>query len=147
MVAHDDIKQILSVELLALSVQPNSRLDQFIDFQVLEVKFNGWVFVSRTGEPREEDFDMIDELVDEPLVEGMRKEGLLCPKLHDLDVLDPRQPTILELGAVVLGKGLWHFLSILSQPVSFRVPLLQLKLAFDDLVYLLFFCRFKLPNE
>ena len=95
LVSHDDIEQVLRVELLSLRVQPYPRFYQLIDLQVLKVQLNWWILIACTGQTREKDLDMVDELVDEPLVERVSKEGLLRPKLDYLDFLDPRQSTIL----------------------------------------------------
>ena len=118
MVSHDDIEQVLRVELLSLRVQSNPCLYQLVHLQILEVKLNWRVLIARASQAREEDLDMADELVDEPLVEGVSKEGLLRPELDYLDPLDPRQSTILQLRAIVLWKRLRHLLPVLRQPVA-----------------------------
>ena len=118
LVPHDDIEQVLRVELLSLRVQSNPCLNQLVHLQILEVKLNWRVLIARASQAREEDLDMADELVDEPLVEGVSKEGLLRPQLDYLDPLDPRQPTILQLRAIVLWKRLRHLLPVLRQPVA-----------------------------
>ena len=79
LVPHDDIEQVLRVELLSLRVQSNPCLNQLVHLQILEVKLNWRVLIARASQAREEDLDMADELVDEPLVEGVSEEGLLRP--------------------------------------------------------------------
>ena len=46
LVTHDHVEQILCVELLAFRVKTHSSLDQFVDFQVLEVQLNRWLGIS-----------------------------------------------------------------------------------------------------
>ena len=129
LVTHDHVEQVLGVELLALRVKADSSLNQLVDLEVLEVQLDGWPLVARGSEAGEEDLDVVDELVDQSLVERVREEGLLRPKLHDFDVLDLRHTVpVLDLSAVVLRVGLGHLLAVLSQPVALRVALLQLEL-------------------
>ena len=91
MVAHDDIKEVLGAELLAICIEAHPRLDQFVDLQVGEVKFDRWILVACACESREENLDVCDELVDQRLVKRVRKEGLLGPQFDNLHVLDSRQ--------------------------------------------------------
>ena len=101
----------------------------------MEVQLDGWLLVASAGEAREENFNVVDELVDESLVKGVREEGLLGPELHNLDMLNAGQlVSILDLSAVVLGERLGHFLPVLREPVPLAVLLLQVEFLLDGLV-------------
>ena len=54
MVAHNDIEEVLRVELLTFRVQAHSGLDQLVYLQVLEIQLNRRFFVPRALDPWEE---------------------------------------------------------------------------------------------
>ena len=123
MVTHDNIKEILRAKLLSLRVQTYPRLYQLIDLKVHEIKFNRWILVPGAGEAREEDLDVSNELVNERLVERVRKERLLSPQLDYFYMFDARQviSMVHQLGAFILRERLRHFLSVLREPVPLTV--------------------------
>ena len=91
----------------------------------------------------------MDELIYETLVERVRKKCLLCPQLYYLHVINPGKfaSMICQLSSFIFGKRLRHFLSVLSQPVSFAVLLLEQKLILDYLVNLFIFFFVELADE
>lgn len=123
MVTHDNIEEVLRAELLALRVQAYPRLYQLIDFKVHEIKLNRWILVPGAGEAWEEDLNVSNELVNERLIERVRKERILSPQFDYLYMFDARQviSMIRQLCALVLRERLRHFLSVLREPVSFTV--------------------------
>ena len=54
---------------------------------------------------------------------------------------------VFNLAALVLGERLGHFLSVLGEPVTLRILLLQLELLLDTLVDLFLLCRLELANQ
>ena len=90
MVTHDNIEEVLRAELLALRVQAYPRLYQLIDFKVHEIKLNWWILVPGASEAREEDLDVSNELVNERLIERVRKERILSPQFNYLYMFDAR---------------------------------------------------------
>ena len=123
MVTHDNIKEILRAKLLSLRVQTYPRLYQLIDLKVHEIKFNWWILVPGAGEARKEDLDVSNELVNERLVERVRKERLLSPQFDYFYMFDARQviSMVHQLGAFILRERLRHFLSVLREPVPLTV--------------------------
>ena len=105
--------------------------------------------VPGAGEAGEKNFNMIDELVDEGLVERVGEKCLLSPQLNYLDMLYAGQVVtmVCQLGAFVLWKRLRHFLSVLSEPVSLAVLAFKFKFLFDNLVDLFFLCRVELADK
>ena len=81
---------------------------------------------------------MVDQLVYKFLIERMLEEGLLSPQLHNLDIFYAGHAPIFDLCTIVLWERLWDLLSVLSQPIAFRVLLFKLKLLLNDLVGFLF---------
>ena len=81
---------------------------------------------------------MMDQLVYKFLIERMLEKGLLSPQLHNLYIFYAGQASIFDLCTIVLWERLWDLLSVLSQPIAFRVLLFQLKLLLNDLVGFLF---------
>ena len=68
----------------------------------------------------------------------MLEESLLSPQLHNLDIFYAGHAPVFDLRPIVLWERLWDLLSVLSQPIAFRVLLFQLKLLLNDLVGFLF---------
>ena len=123
MVTHDNIEEVLRAKLLALRVQAYPRLYQLIDFKVHEIKLNRWILVPGAGEARKEDLNMSNELVNERLIERVRKESILSPQFDYFYMFDARQviPMIRQLCAFVLRERLRHFLSVLREPISLTI--------------------------
>ena len=123
MVTHDNIEEVLRAKLLALRVQTYPRLYQLIDFKVHEIKLNRWILVPGAGEARKEDLNMSNELVNERLIERVRKERILSPQFDYFYMFDARQviPMVRQLCAFVLRERLRHFLSVLREPISLTI--------------------------
>ena len=79
MVAHNDIEEVLRVELLAFRVEAHPGLDQLVYLQVLEIQLNRRLFVPRALDPWEENCYVLDELIDEPLVKRVLVKRILRP--------------------------------------------------------------------
>ena len=62
LVPHDDIEQVLCVELLPACVLSDASSDQTVRFEVVEVELSWWVLVSLCRGSGEEDLNVVDKL-------------------------------------------------------------------------------------